>query len=118
MDSHRELAQEVTEKPDLNDLDSTHGRFAPAVTPPGVSTIPQENGWFFLAEDRTSWARIHGTAADRFGDRDLLRAVGNALDWRREQGRPPLGGLCITVTPEEQTTWYGVPEAATARCRS
>ncbi|MFD3481879.1 rRNA adenine N-6-methyltransferase family protein [Streptomyces sp. NPDC058665] len=102
----RDMAAETEERYDLDDVD-VHGEFALAVLMAGVTAYRQEGGWFFLAEDRTSWARLAGRTAERFGDRDLLGEAVIALDWWRSHGRPKLYDFGMTVTPDDHRVWLG-----------
>jgi protein-L-isoaspartate O-methyltransferase len=103
-------AEASEEAHDLADLDDVHGEFALAALLPGVTCYRQTRGWFFLSENRRSWARIDGKTVHRYGDRDLIRDVRAASHWWRDRERPRLFDFGLTVTPEEQTVWLLSPE--------
>ncbi|MFF5715940.1 methyltransferase domain-containing protein [Streptomyces buecherae] len=108
----RDRAEETGEKPDLSALTSVHARFALAAALPGVSCIRQgaAGEWFLLSADHTSWAWVRQGAAQRFGARDLLREVEDALRWWSSVGRPPLTDFGMSVAPDgRHTLWLGSP---------
>ncbi|MEU5435329.1 methyltransferase domain-containing protein [Streptomyces sp. NPDC020719] len=103
-----EGAEETQERHDLGDV-NVHGEFALGAILPGVTTYRQDGGWFFLAQDRKSWARINGTTVERYGTRDLIRDAADALQWWRAKDRPRLYDFGITATRDEQTLWLEDP---------
>ncbi|MGW6304347.1 methyltransferase domain-containing protein [Streptomyces niveus] len=113
----RGRATRTVEGYDMDDVD-VHGEFALAVLLAGVTVFRQEGGWFLLAEDRTSWARLDGGTAERFGDRDLLGETDAALGWWRSQGPPKLYDFGMTVTSDDHRVWLGEPDNEVAVFRS
>lgn len=104
----KDRATATEERFDLADVD-VHGEFALAVRMAGVTAYRQEGGWFLLAEDRKSWARLDGRIVWRFGDRDLFGEAQAALGWWRSQGRPRLYDFGMTVTFDDHRVWLGEP---------
>lgn len=99
-------AAETQEEPGLDRLESADAAFAFRVLCPGVACYRQPSGgWFFAAEDETSWAGTTGQTAHRYGPRDLIDEARRALAWWRENGEPSLYDFGITVTAERQTIW-------------
>lgn len=115
----RDRATETEERYDLGDLD-VHGEFALAVLLSGVTAYRQEGGWFLLAEDRMSWARLGSRTVERFGNRDLLGEAVAAVERWRSYGRPKLYDFGMTVTPDGHHIWLGetVNEVAVHRSQA
>ncbi len=91
-----------------------HVEFALSVRLPGVGCYRQApDGLFFLAGDRSSWAQIAGGDTYRYGDRDLIAEVAEAVGWWRHNGRPRLSDYAVTVTvmKDDQGICLGDPSA-------
>lgn len=106
-----EAAKEVDKIITLDDVDE-HGSFVLAATIPGVSAFRQDDGWFLVSMDRSSWCRVEtGGQITEFGDGGLAVRLESALRWWRENDRPKYHDFGVTVTRvgpgTDLTIWLG-----------